>query len=151
MARPYATDPRNQVTPPSQRLGGVVIFALRERLGDVDTVSTSGVRARPPCRGALRIRGQPKRHRDIAGSCRLRAGCRTAGHSSRARSYGRGPSRAIVGCGRRRPRHYWRSIVTGASPDMPIARAAAGVTSMIRPLTNGPRSLIVTTTERPLL
>ena len=51
----------------------------------------------------------------------------------------------------RSPRRYWRSIVTGATPDMPSCRAAAGVTSMIRPLTKGPRSLIVTTTERPFL
>jgi hypothetical protein len=47
--------------------------------------------------------------------------------------------------------NYSRSTVTGASPDMPSACAAAGVTSMMRPCTNGPRSLIVTTTERPLL
>ena len=46
---------------------------------------------------------------------------------------------------------YSRSTVTGATPDMPSTLAAAGVTSMIRPPTNGPRSLIVTTTERPLL
>src|ERR1700686_2070196 len=32
---------------------------------------------------------------------------------------------------------------------MPSACAAAGVTSMMRSRTNGPRSLIVTTTERP--
>ena len=42
------------------------------------------------------------------------------------------------------------SIVTGASPEKPNARAAAGITSMIRPGTNGPRSLIRTTTARPL-
>src|SRR5437868_694550 len=41
--------------------------------------------------------------------------------------------------------------VTGASPDMPSARAAAGVRSITRPRTKGPRSLMVTTTERPLL
>jgi hypothetical protein len=35
-------------------------------------------------------------------------------------------------------------------PGHAIARAAAGVTSMIGPFTNGSRSLIVTTTERPL-
>jgi hypothetical protein len=46
---------------------------------------------------------------------------------------------------------YSRSIVTGARSDIPSACAVAGVTSMIRPRTNGPRSLIVTTTERPLL
>ena len=47
----------------------------------------------------------------------------------------------------------WRSMtstVTGARPEKPNARAAAGITSMIRPGTNGPRSLIRTTTERPL-
>ena len=42
------------------------------------------------------------------------------------------------------------SIVTGARPEKPNARAAAGITSMIRPGTNGPRSLIRTTTARPL-
>ena len=47
--------------------------------------------------------------------------------------------------------NYSRSTVTGASPEMPSAWAAAGVTSMMRPRTNGPRSLMVTTTERPLL
>jgi hypothetical protein len=46
---------------------------------------------------------------------------------------------------------YSRSTVTGASPDIPSRCAAAGVTSMMRPRTNGPRSLTVTTTERPLL
>src|ERR1700681_1967473 len=46
---------------------------------------------------------------------------------------------------------YSRSTVTGASPENPSARAAAGVTSMMRPLTKGPRSLTVTTTDRPLL
>ena len=39
---------------------------------------------------------------------------------------------------------------TGARPLTPIARAAAGLKSMTRPRTNGPRSLIRTTTERPL-
>jgi len=41
--------------------------------------------------------------------------------------------------------------LTFASPENPRARAAAGVTSMIRPRVKGPRSLIVTITERPLL
>ena len=41
--------------------------------------------------------------------------------------------------------------LTCASPENPRARAAAGVTSMIRPRVKGPRSLIVTITERPLL
>ena len=40
--------------------------------------------------------------------------------------------------------------MTGASPEKPSARAAAGVTSITRPRTNGPRSLIRTTTEWPL-
>ena len=40
--------------------------------------------------------------------------------------------------------------VTCVSPEKPSARAAAGETSMIRPRTKGPRSLMVTTTERPL-
>ena len=47
--------------------------------------------------------------------------------------------------------NYSRATVTGARPDIPSACAAAGVTSMMRPRTNGPRSLMVTTTERPLL
>jgi len=41
------------------------------------------------------------------------------------------------------------SSVTCASPLKPKERAAAGVRSIMRPRTNGPRSLIVTTTERP--
>jgi hypothetical protein len=39
---------------------------------------------------------------------------------------------------------------TGARPLTPMARAAAGLKSMTRPATNGPRSLIRTTTARPL-
>jgi peptidoglycan hydrolase-like protein with peptidoglycan-binding domain len=39
---------------------------------------------------------------------------------------------------------------TGARPLKPSARAAAGVRSMMRPRTNGPRSLIRTVTLRPL-
>jgi hypothetical protein len=42
------------------------------------------------------------------------------------------------------------SRVTDAKPEKPNTRAAAGVTSMTRPATNGPRSLIRTITERPL-
>src|ERR1041384_2826252 len=37
--------------------------------------------------------------------------------------------------------------LTGARPDIPIARAPAGVRSITRPRTNGPRSLIRTTTD----
>src|SRR5688572_17945416 len=36
---------------------------------------------------------------------------------------------------------------TGARPDIPIARAPAGVRSITRPRTNGPRSLMRTTTD----
>jgi hypothetical protein len=43
------------------------------------------------------------------------------------------------------------STVTGASPEKPSARAPAGVRSMMRPRTNGPRSLIVTQIERLFL
>src|SRR5262245_3662349 len=43
------------------------------------------------------------------------------------------------------------SSLTGASPLKPSARAPAGVTSITRPATNGPRSVIVTTTDCPLL
>src|SRR5262249_47978830 len=39
---------------------------------------------------------------------------------------------------------------TGASPLKPSSFAAAGVMSMMRPRTNGPRSLMRTTTVRPL-
>jgi hypothetical protein len=46
---------------------------------------------------------------------------------------------------------YSRSTVTGASPEKPSAFAPAGVTSIMRPRTKGPRSLTVTTTDRPLL
>jgi hypothetical protein len=42
------------------------------------------------------------------------------------------------------------SIATGARPEKRSSLAAAGVTSMIRLLSNGSRSLIRTTTERPL-
>src|SRR5450759_3245273 len=45
------------------------------------------------------------------------------------------------------PRRPMTSSVTDAKPEKPNARAAAGVTSMTRPRTNGPRSLIRTTTE----
>jgi hypothetical protein len=38
------------------------------------------------------------------------------------------------------------SIVTGARPEIPIARAAAGVRSMMRPRRKGPRSFMRTTT-----
>ncbi len=41
-------------------------------------------------------------------------------------------------------------IDTFAIPDMPSARAALGVRSITRPRTNGPRSFILTVTERPL-
>src|SRR5207245_648812 len=41
--------------------------------------------------------------------------------------------------------------VTCASPENPRTLAAAGLTSIIRPRTKGPRSLTVTTTKRPLL
>src|SRR5262249_41445287 len=48
--------------------------------------------------------------------------------------------------------HYWpASMATCVSPEKPSTRAAAGVTSMTRPRTKGPRSLMVTITERPLL
>ena len=40
--------------------------------------------------------------------------------------------------------------MTGARPEKPSARAAAGVTSMTRPRMNGPRSLMRTTTDFPL-
>jgi hypothetical protein len=40
---------------------------------------------------------------------------------------------------------------TLATPGMPMLEAAAFDRSMILPFTNGPRSLIVTFTERPLL
>src|SRR6266446_671599 len=43
------------------------------------------------------------------------------------------------------------SSVTRAMPLNPRARAPAGVRSIIRPRTNGPRSFILTTTELPLL
>lgn len=42
-------------------------------------------------------------------------------------------------------------MVTGARLEMPMACAAAGDMSMMRPRTKGPRSLIVTTTEFPVL
>ena len=42
------------------------------------------------------------------------------------------------------------TTVTGVSPEKPSARAPAGVRSMIRPRTNGPRSLIRTVTDLPL-
>jgi hypothetical protein len=45
---------------------------------------------------------------------------------------------------------YSRSTVTCVRPEKPRACAAARVTSTMRPRTNGPRSLTVTTTERPL-
>src|ERR1700675_4979192 len=38
---------------------------------------------------------------------------------------------------------------TGARPLTPITRAAAGLKSITRPRTNGPRSVIRTTTARP--
>ena len=41
--------------------------------------------------------------------------------------------------------------VTCVSPENPRTLAAAGLKSIIRPRTNGPRSLMVTTTKRPLL
>src|SRR5262249_22352029 len=40
--------------------------------------------------------------------------------------------------------------VTWVTPEKPSDRAAAGVTSITRPRTKGPRSLMVTMTERPL-
>ena len=43
------------------------------------------------------------------------------------------------------------ATVTGASPEKPSARAPAGVRSMTRPRMNGPRSVIVTTTDFPFL
>ena len=42
-----------------------------------------------------------------------------------------------------------RLTTTFVSPEKPSSRAAAGVTSIIRPRTKGPRSVIVTATERP--
>lgn len=42
------------------------------------------------------------------------------------------------------------STVTGAKPEKPSARAAAGERSIIRPGTNGPRSLMRMITLRPL-
>src|SRR5262245_3742300 len=41
--------------------------------------------------------------------------------------------------------------MTGARLEMPSNRAAAGARSMIRPRTKGPRSVIVTLTDFPLL
>ena len=41
------------------------------------------------------------------------------------------------------------ATLTGASPDIPRAFAHAWVTSMQRPFTKGPRSVIVTTTDFP--
>src|SRR5262249_26662253 len=55
------------------------------------------------------------------------------------------PSRAIGRC------YLTTESATDATPENPNWWAAAGVTSMIRPCTNGPRSLIRATTERPLL
>jgi len=40
--------------------------------------------------------------------------------------------------------------VTWVTPEKPRDRAAAGVTSITRPRTKGPRSLMVTMTDRPL-
>jgi hypothetical protein len=40
--------------------------------------------------------------------------------------------------------------VTGVRPEKPIVLAAAAIISMTRPRTNGPRSLMRTTTERPV-
>jgi hypothetical protein len=48
-------------------------------------------------------------------------------------------------------RYRSASMLTCVSPVNPRIRAAAGVTSITRPRTKGPRSLMVTTTERPLL
>jgi hypothetical protein len=45
---------------------------------------------------------------------------------------------------------YIFAILTGASPEKPSALDPAGVKSIIRPRTNGPRSLILTTTLLPL-
>src|SRR5215510_8462044 len=58
-------------------------------------------------------------------------------------------------CGRRLPDvgarpgqlRFRTESVTGASPEKPSARAPAGVRSITRPRTNGPRSLILTTTD----
>jgi hypothetical protein len=53
-------------------------------------------------------------------------------------------------CGRRPRPSCGTSTLTGVVPENPMARAAAGVRSIIRLRLNGPRSLIVTITERPL-
>src|SRR5207245_10705727 len=62
-----------------------------------------------------------------------------------------GPSRLTGGRWATSARYPPILRVTGASPEMPRTRAAAGVRSITRPRTKGPRSLMVTTTERPLL
>src|SRR5215470_17164227 len=43
------------------------------------------------------------------------------------------------------------SRLTAARPEKPSARAPAGVRSIIRPRTKGPRSVIVTITDFPVL
>ena len=52
-------------------------------------------------------------------------------------------------CARKVPLDHCLLTDTAASPEKPSARAAAGVTSMTRPPTYGPRSLIVTVTLLP--
>ena len=54
--------------------------------------------------------------------------------------------------GESRQAQPWETTVsvTGASPEKPSACAPAGVKSMTRPLMKGPRSLMRTTTERPV-
>ena len=57
-----------------------------------------------------------------------------------------GRTREKLGC----PSNSERALTTGARPEKPKTRAPAGVTSITRPRTNGPRSLIRTVTLRPL-
>ena len=61
------------------------------------------------------------------------------------------PSLAVAGCRRGAAMVPSTVSVTGARPSEPIALAPAGVRSMIRPAMKGPRSLMRTITERPVL
>jgi hypothetical protein len=61
------------------------------------------------------------------------------------------PNTTIAEPPKARVRPYSPLTVTCVSPENPRTRAAPGDTSIIRPRTKGPRSLMVTTTEFPLL
>jgi hypothetical protein len=102
-------------------------------------------------RPVLHLSGRARGHADAHGVSQSDGGPRqaivrdVAGCMEKCSRCGRRPEPGRTDMGQ------FSSTLTGASPEIPRASAPAFVTSMHRPFTNGPRSVIVMTTDFPLL